>query len=406
MAKPELRSIIRRVRIKDYRSIALCDVELAPLQFLVGPNGSGKSNFLDALRFVSDSLRGTVEHAFRDRGGIQEVRRRSEGHPNNLQIYLNGEFDHQFSYTYGFGIGARTGGGFRVLREICQISASGTGTQDAYYEVVEGKVIRASFRNPPSISDERLLLTHASGLPVFDSLYELLSGLGFYNLNPQSIRELQSIDSGERLLRDGGNLASVIRHLSKDPLNRRERILEYLRLIVPGLETFRARSLGPKETIEFEERAITTGKVRKFLAANMSDGTLRALGVLAALFQSVDPHDLMPPIAVEEPEMALHPAAAGVLFDALREASFSRQVLVTSHSPDLLDRRDIAPDSILAVLNEEGRSAIAPIELIEREALSAQLRTAGELLRIDQLRPDVKRIPKSLDLQMSLFNEK
>ncbi len=406
MAKPNLQSIIRRVQIKDYRSISLCDVELSPLQFLVGPNGSGKSNFLDALRFVTDSLRGTVEHAFRDRGGIQEVRRRSEGHPNNLQIFLSGEFQQKWTFNYGFEIGAKAGGGFRVRHELCQISSLGTPNRDDYYEVRDGKVLKSSINNLPAVSDERLFLTHASGFPVFASLYVVLSGLGFYNLNPQSIRDLQPPDSGEYMIRDGGNLASVIRHLTKDSSNRRERILEYLRVIVPGLESIQAKSLGPKETIEFKEISLASGKLRKFLAANMSDGTLRALGVLAALFQSAAPDDLMPPIAVEEPEMALHPAAAGVLFDALHEASFSRQVLVTSHSPDLLDRPDVAPDSILAVLNEDGRTVIAPIEASQREALSGQLRTAGELLRIDQLRPDTQRIPKTLNLQLQLFGEK
>jgi predicted ATPase len=69
--------LIRRVVIRNYKSIAACDVELGPLTFLVGPNGSGKSNFLDALRFVSDALRDTLEHALRIRGGIREVLRQS-----------------------------------------------------------------------------------------------------------------------------------------------------------------------------------------------------------------------------------------------------------------------------------------------------------------------------------------
>jgi predicted ATPase len=406
MAKPNLNSILRRVAVKDYRSIAICDVQLEPLMFLVGPNGSGKSNFLDALRFVSDSLRVTVEQALRDRGGIQEVRRRSEGHPNHMQIYLEGELAQSIKFRYGFEIGARTGGGFRVRSELCQITGPKTGTEDAYYEVADGAVVRSSIRNPPAVSDERLFLTHASGYPFFKQVYEVLSGLGFYNLNPQSIRELQSPDSGERLSRDGGNLAAVVRNLSKQTQNRRERILEYMKMIVPGLDDVKAKTLGPKETLEFEEKSITTGRSRKFFAANMSDGTLRALGVLAALFQSAHAHDLMPPVAVEEPEMALHPAAAGVLFDALLEASFSRQVLVTSHSPDLLDRPNIPPESILAVLNQNGRTVIAPIEPGEREALSHQLRTVGELLRIDQLRPDLEKVPKYGNLQLPLFTEK
>ena len=81
--------LVTRVRLRNYKSIAACDVEPGPLCFLVGPNGCGKSNFLDALRFVAEALRFSLEHALRDRGGIQEVRRRSGGHPNHFGIRLD-----------------------------------------------------------------------------------------------------------------------------------------------------------------------------------------------------------------------------------------------------------------------------------------------------------------------------
>jgi len=62
--------LLRRVVLKDYKSIKACNVSLGSLAFLVGPNGSGKSNFLDALRFVADALRTSLDHAMRERGGI------------------------------------------------------------------------------------------------------------------------------------------------------------------------------------------------------------------------------------------------------------------------------------------------------------------------------------------------
>jgi len=69
--------MIRRVELRNYRSIEHCDVELGPLMFLVGPNASGKSNFLDALRFVADCLNTSVSTALRSRGGFKEVCRQS-----------------------------------------------------------------------------------------------------------------------------------------------------------------------------------------------------------------------------------------------------------------------------------------------------------------------------------------
>ena len=59
------RRLVTRVVLRNYKSIAACDVAPAQLSFLVGPNGSGKSNFLDALRFIADSLRFSIDHALR-----------------------------------------------------------------------------------------------------------------------------------------------------------------------------------------------------------------------------------------------------------------------------------------------------------------------------------------------------
>ena len=63
-------TFITRVSLRNYKSIAACDVQLQPLTFLVGRNGAGKSNFLDALRFVADALNSSLDHAIRARGGI------------------------------------------------------------------------------------------------------------------------------------------------------------------------------------------------------------------------------------------------------------------------------------------------------------------------------------------------
>jgi len=81
-------TFIQRVCLRNYKSIAACEVCLRPLTILVGPNGSGKSNFLDALLFAADALRYSLDHALRDRGGIQQVRRRSGGHPNHFGMRL------------------------------------------------------------------------------------------------------------------------------------------------------------------------------------------------------------------------------------------------------------------------------------------------------------------------------
>jgi len=64
---------ISRVRLKNYKSIASCDVRLGPLTILVGPNGSGKSNFLDALAFLTQALNESLVEAIDERGGLDKI---------------------------------------------------------------------------------------------------------------------------------------------------------------------------------------------------------------------------------------------------------------------------------------------------------------------------------------------
>lgn len=397
-------TFLTRAILKNYKSIAACDVRLGPLTFLVGPNGAGKSNFLDALRFVTDSLRTSLEHALRDRGGINDVRRRSGGHPNHFGLRLffelpSGEVGH-----YAFRIGARPQGGFEVQDEECKIHPAQGLNGAHHFRVKSGEVIESSQQGPTAAID-RLYLVNASGLAPFRPIYEALSRMGFYSLNPDRIRDLQSPDAGLLLARDGSNLTSVLAQLKHNP-NRKERIEEYLSKVVPGVRGVEVKVVGPKETLEFRQQVAGSKDPWRFLAANMSDGTVRALGILVALFQAGNgASSRVPLIGIEEPEIALHPAAAGLLLDGLREASRFTQVIVTSHSPDLLDDQQLDAGSLLAVYAEEGSTHIAALDQAGRNAVFQRLYTPGELLRLNQMRPDPELSPDKIDKQLRLFDK-
>ena len=368
-------------------SIAQCSVTLRGLNFLVGQNGAGKSNFLDALRFTSDSLNTSVEHALRDRGGIAEVRRRSSGHPTHFGIDLQWELPTGHHGTFAFRIGSRPNGGFEIQEESCTINASVLGTP-SHYVVRAGKVEKCSLPTaPPAATADRLYLVAMSGQPEFRPIYDALSRMGFYNFNPDVIRELQSPDVGEVLAGDGRNLASVLKRLSDDVSQTSlARIITLLSRVVPGISSVSHKPQGKKETLEFRQIVAGSKDTWRFDAENMSDGTLRALGVLAALFQS-PPSDnqLVPLVGIEEPETALHPGAASVLRTALLEASRRTQVIVTSHSPDLLDDKAITEDMLLSVTSEKGTTRIGRVDHVSRDAIRDHLFTAGELLRLNQL---------------------
>jgi hypothetical protein len=300
---------------------------------------------------------------------------------------------------YAFRVGSAQHGGFTVQNEECYAGAD-------YFRVKEGKVSSCSVSPSPAAAPDRLYLVHASGLPPFRPLYEALSRMGFYNLNPDRIRDLQPPDPGELLARDGGNTASVLSMLAKKNAAAKERVEEFLSKVVPGIRGVDVKHIGPKETLEFRQDIVGSSSPWRFLAANMSDGTLRALSVLVALFQSGNGAPArVPLVGIEEPEVALHPAAVGVLLDGLREASMRTQVIVTSHSPDLLDDDKIDSESICAVDAESGTTSIARIDDAGRTALKDRLYTAGELLRLNQLNPDPKAVPDPSGRQLKLFEE-
>ncbi len=390
---------IERVVLRNYKSIAACDVPLGSPTFLVGRNGSGKSNFIDALRFVTDALTASLDHAIRERGGINEVRRRSAGHPTHFGARYHFRLAGGASGSYAFEVAARSRGGFEVQLEECFIHGTATG----HYRVESGRVARSSMPSPPPAAADRLYLGQAAGREEFRELYDSFGRAGFYNLIPEEIRELQPPEEGSILRRDGSNLASVVGRLQEELPAAKERVEQYLEKIVPGVRGISRKTLGPRETIEFRQEVGDTDSPWRFLAANMSDGTLRALGILVALFQPNGlPRPSAPLVAIEEPENALHPAALGVLLDAMREAGLKRQIVVTSHSPDLLDDSSIGADEVLVVEQLKGRTQVGQLDEVTRGLLQDHLRTPGELLRMDQLFPD----PAQADLpDVKLFEE-
>lgn len=392
-------AFLTRVVLRNYKSIGYCDVRLRDLTYLVGPNGSGKSNFLDALHFVKDALSSSLDSALNERGGLQAVRRHSSGHPRHFGIRLEFRLPDGTMGHYAFNIGAQANGGYEVQNEECVLSGIGKGP---FFRIVRGALRDSSEPSFPKVTADRLALVAVSGLTVFRPVFDALTAMGFYNLNPKLMRELQKPQDGRLLKPVGENIASVIGHLERAAPEQFGFIQEYLQHVVPMVHGVQRKGIGPMETLEFRQDMAGSEHAWRFLAQNMSDGTLRALGVLTALLQSNI--DFTPTlVAVEEPETALHPAASAALRDALRRASEDTQVIVTSHSPDLLNDDSVGPDCLLAVLSEGGETKIAPIDGAARKLMQDHLFSAGELLRLNQLVPDPVVLENQETKQADLF---
>ena len=398
----EKQTKLTEIQIRNYKNIAATVINLQPLTVLVGPNGAGKSNFVDALSFVADALSHSIHLAFADRGGIAAVRRKSGGHPYHIGLRFRLALADGGWADYAFDIAARPREAFSVAHERCVVQPFMAPRHE--FEVENGKFIREVPDIRPRIEPDRLALTVVSAAEEFRPVYDFLTGIQRYTLRAERLRALQDPDPGEGsvLLPDGSNAAAVLRRIREGGRQNGqvyERICRLLGQIVPGTTGVEAKSVGRKETLEFRQNVGQKHDWR-FDALNMSDGTLRALGILLAVYQ---PHPASL-IAIEEPESTIHPAAAEILMDIFLDGAERSQVLITTHSPDILDNKKLRDEQIVAVQAVEGVARITPLMATTRDLIRQRLYTPGELLRQDEIQVDPDYAKRSAG-QMDLFGK-
>jgi len=385
---------LRQVELKNYKNLAAISVTLEPLTILVGPNGAGKSNFVDALRFVKECLTQSITVALQNRGGIGVVRRHSRGHPTHFGFRFQMESP-QLSADYAFEIAAKPRGAFEVKRERCLVEP--VMGEPHGYDVVGGRFKREIPGIRPKLEPDRLALVAVSGVEEFRPVYDFLTCMQFYAIASERIRRLQEPNPGEVLNHDGSNAAAVLREIEQRDNEAYERLCRLLSKVVPGTSRVEYVSIGQRETIRFKQDVGDTTPWA-FDALSMSDGTLRVLGILLAVYQ-VSPPSL---IAIEEPEATIHPAALEVLVDILMDGAHRAQILLTTHSPDILDDKDILDHRIRVVESHQGKATIGPLGKFSRQAIKQRLYTVGELLRMGEIATD--RDPEEQSVQqLNLF---
>ena len=238
----------------------------------------------------------------------------------------------------------------------------------------------------PKAAPDRLYLVTMSGLPDFRAAHNSLTNMCFYNFDVEQIRQPHSADASTTLRRNGANLASLVKRLFDESPDLKTRLLEYLRVIVPQIVDIESESLTGLDYLLFKVQL--RGQMQDWLHANnISDGTLRALADLIASMQYPTYGNLLSLVAIEEPETALHPAAVAALLDALRETAQGMQIIITTHSADLVDQLDLETDTLLVAEMNEGESTINCVNAAGRSVIRDHLFTPGELLRMDQLQP-------------------
>ena len=381
---------LTRVVVQDYKSIASCDIAPSRFSILVGPTGAGKSNFLSALQLVADSLRDTLSDALSRQGGAGSVIRRTED-VESFGIRVDCDLA-EASACYAFTVQPLEAGEFKVLREECVIKPKNTEHSEAHYSIERGSVKRCSVPDPPPPSEFSLYLSRAADTQEFSPLHQALSGMAFYNFSPDAIRNPAPMGSSEMLIRDGSNLADVLTFLEKRFPELKNLVKEYFCCVMSGFNRVRQVPAGSNQILEFWHQADGQCDPRRFHASEMSDGSLRLLGILVALFQRIDRvgGDPIPSlIGIEEPENAMDPAMLEFLVDVFMHAAENTQVLVTCHSTELLAHKDVTDTAIITVGSEQGQTRIAPISDVDRSLMLDRTCNAGELLSMNMLHCEV-----------------
>lgn len=378
-----IKPIIKRLIMKRFRCFPSEHVEFDNPTILVGRNGAGKSNFADVFAFLAETMSSPLQAVFDKRGGIVAVRNRTSGrgYPPNLGLavelgQVNGNVA---SGRYAFEVKATPNHGFQVVREQCEVRFQ--GNKRHWFDRSKGFGSNVPGLSP-SLDAASLCLPVVGGDERFAPVLRALGSMRKYSIDPGKLREMQDPDSGVALRSDGSNAASVLQELVRSTPDTVKRICEVLETIVPKTTSVEAKKHGNKVTLEFVQRWATK-KALRFEAFNMSDGTLRALGLLMAVFQRPSPSLLV----IEEPEATIHPGALGAVLDLIGQASRTMQVVVTTHSPELLDAKWIEDRHLRIVTWEEGASHVVPLSQASRQALQEHLMGAGELLRSNALNP-------------------
>jgi type I restriction enzyme M protein len=372
----------RRIEVRNYRSIEHVTVDLAPFTVVVGPNGSGKSNFADAFVFARD-IANDASTAVQNRGGIAGVRRWRPGKPVDVTIDVRAAatqaaLDTDFA-RHSFTLASKRDGQWEFKRELIEEQEKGTRTfvmererDDAHLYINSDKPESV----PLYVTETTSALLVARQFADF-RLERGLRNVWRYRLNPEAMRQPQLATERTRLDESGANIAVTIRNLRKHT-QKWETVLLAMRKLVPGLRGIEEGALGRYVGVRFfQEQA---GEVAEFAATEMSEGAIRALGILVAA-QQMSVGDLL---VLEEPEVSIHPGAAAVLFEFLKQASRRGAVLLTTHSAELLDA---AKDQEILVCDyRQGVTRVGPMEEEQRRLVKEGLLSAAELMRSEPLR--------------------
>jgi predicted ATPase len=354
------------IRLKNWKNFADCDVPLANRVFLVGPNASGKSNFLDVFRFLRDlaSPGGGFQEAVRRRAGVSAIRCLAARRYPDIEIHVTVQPDDgepKWEYELAFNQDQQRRArikGERVIRDQTPLLVR----PDKY----------------DSEDPDRLTQTHLEQVNVnrdFRDLAIFFQSVRYLHIVPQLVREPDRSVGRSNDPFGGDFLEQLAKTQEKTRNARLRRIRDALRVAVPQLsdiELWRDERGTPHLRGKYEHwRPRGAWQTEE----QFSDGTLRLMGLLWVALEGGGP------LLLEEPELSLHPEIVRYLpqMFARTQRRTGRQVLLSTHSTDLLAEEGIGVDEVLLLQPSPEGTTVRPAgELADIQALLSGGISLGE----------------------------
>lgn len=368
---------ISKIRIANFKSFADQTVELNDFNLLVGANATGKSNFVQAFKFLSDIAAHGLDDAISLQGGVEYLRNfgLDTSEPLSFQVTIQGEshkvdrsvdvgkrsdaknvhsisirmpqeivsLDYEFSLKFH-----KSGSGYSVERDRMTLNhdhgaptdarESGSDSAKTIAENSSGKlIVKSTVPNMEYLSSfggeqiaERTLLFETPILHLFAGTYmDWFKEIGIYDFDPRKAKGVITVAGRSELETDGGNLAVVLKKLLSDEDTRRS-IRNLCQYNLPYLKDLRIEQLADRfVSIKVQETFAENNELPAFL---ISDGTANIIALVVALFFQKQKRFAI----FEEPERHLHPKLISGLMELFKEASDKRQILVTTHNPEVV----------------------------------------------------------------------
>lgn len=332
---------IESLRVENYRALRKVELDnLTPMTVLLGPNGSGKSTVFDVFNFLSECFQFGLRHAWDRRGRGKELKTRGADGPIIFELkYREGRNLPLITYHLAIDEGAK---GPEVVSEWLRWKRGSNGQPFRFLEFSRGEGAAISGEMPDA-DDKRIpqklrspdllavsTLGQFSDHPRVAALREFITDWYVSYLSIDSTRNQPEAGPQERLSKGGENLPNVIQYLKEQHPERLEQIFSVLRQRIPHLERVEAEPMPDgRLLLQIKDAPFEQPVLSKYA----SDGTMKMLAYLTVLYDPEPPRF----IGIEEPENFLHPRLLAELTEECRAAAARSQLLITSHSPFLLN---------------------------------------------------------------------